>query len=279
MQKYRLSLAVIGLSALLTSCGSQAECTSSDVQQTYLDMVGTLNDEDAAEILESLVFQSVVTKEKDQDTGYRYCAAKIVMKNVSETYERDISYQIEQIESDDATFKVYADQNDLSTIGWTAKALAEKDRINKRTEEITEEAKSNPYVLASEQDARDAGIAIGRRFFGERLDETSVRVIPLDIDGDGVMEFVTGLKINYTSGDSSWYAFASYQYPKEAGEKNTVAFVGEGAIKAIGIEPVAYEMQGKDLYVSMADGSKTSLVYRPSTEAYQAYIRANASGS
>lgn len=275
MKKYRLGLALIGLSAMLAGCSSQADCTSSDVQETYLGMVGNLNDEDAAEILQSSVFKSVVTQDVDKDTGYRSCAAKIVMESEAGARERNISYQIEQVESGDANFKVYADKTDLSQVSYMATALAKENRANKKTKELIDAAAANPYVLATEQDAREAGIAVGRRFFGDRVDPSSVRATPLDIDGDGVMEFLTAMRVNYTSGDSTWYAFASHQYPKGPGEKNAVEFAGEGAIEALGVEPSSYEMQEKRLVATMVDGSKKSLAYHASTEAYRAYIQAN----
>jgi hypothetical protein len=275
MRKYPLGLALIGLSAVLTGCGSQADCTSSDVQETYLGMVGNLNDEDAADILKSSVFKSVVTRDMDKDTGYRSCAATIVMKSEAGSRERNISYQIEQVESGDTNFKVYADRADLGQVSYMATALAKESRANKKTKELIDAAAANPYVLANEQDAREAGIAVGHRFFGDRVDESLVRVTPLDIDGDGVVEFLTAMKINYASGDSTWYAFASHQYPKGSGKKNAVEFAGEGAIEALGMEPSSYEMQEKSLIVTMVDGSKKSLAYHASTDAYRAYIQAN----
>lgn len=275
MKKYPLGLALIGLSFVLTGCGSQADCTSSEVQETYLGMVGNLNDQDAVEILKSSVFKSVVTQDVDKDTGYRACAAKIVMESEAGTRERSISYQIEQVESGDANFKVYADRTDLGQVSYMATVLAKENRANKKTKELTDAAVANPYILATEQDARAAGISVGHRFFGNRVDESSVRVTPLDIDGDGVVEFLTAMKINYASGDSKWYAFASHQYPKGPGKKNAVEFAGEGAVEALGMEPSSYEMQGKSLVVTMADGSKESLAYHTSTEAYRLYIQMN----
>lgn len=278
MKKCPLGLVMIGLSAILAGCGSQADCASGDVQETYLDIVGNLDDADAMEILRSSVFQSVVTNDVDQDTGYRSCSATIVMENDAGVEELGVSYEIAQVESSDANFNVYANRDEIRSIRYTATALAKRDRVAKKTAEMMEEAESNPYLTADEQDARDAGIAIGRKFFGERLDEASVRATALDIEGDGVVEFVTAMKITYTSGDSQWQVFAMHQFPNGSGEKNSVGYAGEGAVVAFGMEPSGYEMQGKALTVITADGLGRSLPYHTSTEAYQAYITANAGG-
>lgn len=275
MKKYPLALAVIVLSATLTGCGSQADCNSSDVQETYLSMVGNLNDQDAARILKSSVFKNVVTKDMDKDTGYRLCSAKIAMESEAGNRERNISYRIEQVESGDAKFKVYADRTELGQLSYEATALAKENRASKKTKEIMAAAAANPYILATERDARDAGIAVGHRYFGNRVDDSSLRATALDIDGDGVMEFLTAMKINYASGDSTWYGFASYQFPKGPGERNSVEFAGEGAIETLGTEPSSYKVQGSNLVVVMGDGSEKSLAYHTSTEAYQAYIRTN----
>ena len=275
MKKYPLGLAAIGLSVVLAGCGSQADCASNDVHETYLGLIGNFEDQEVAEILTSSVFQSVVTKAIDEDTGYRSCTARIVLKNEAGTRERNISYQIEQVDSADASFKVYADRTELQQVAHQASALAGENRANKKTKELVDAAAANPYILADEQDAREVGFVVARRFFGDRVDTSSVRATPLDIDGDGVTEFLTAMKINYTSGDSKWYAFASHQFPTGPGEKNSVGFAGEGAIEIFGVEPASYEMQGKSLVVTTVDGSKKSLAYHTSFEAYQAYIRAN----
>ncbi|MBS7457897.1 hypothetical protein [Coralloluteibacterium stylophorae] len=278
MKKYPLGFAVLSLSAMLAGCGSQADCASGEVQETYLDIVGNLDDADAMEILHASVFQSVVTNEVDQSTGYRSCSATLVMENDADVQEREISYEVAQVESSDANFKVYANRDDIRSIRYTATVLAKRDRVAKKTTEMIEAAERNPYVTADEQDARDAGVAIGRKFFGKRLDEASVRATALDIEGDGVAEFVTAMKITYTSGDSSWYAFAMYQFPNGPGEKNSVGYAGEGTIENLGTEPSGHEMQGKSLYVTTAGGVRESLVYHTSTEGYQAYMKANAGG-
>lgn len=275
MKKYELGIALMGLAAVLTGCGSQADCNSKEVQETYLDMVGNVEDQDALEILKSSVFEGVVTKDLDNDTGYRSCAAKIVLANEAGAREKNVSYQVERVESGDASFQVHADRNDLRSIASIANGLATLSRVKKRTAELADEAAENPFILATDQDARKAGIEIGKRFFGDRVDEPSVKSTSLDADGDGIMEFVTVMRVNYASGDSVWIAFASYQSPKGPGEKNSVAIVGDGAIAQFGVEPASYQMQGKSLTVTMVDGSKASLVYLASSDAYKFYIKAN----
>lgn len=275
MKKYPLGLALIGLSAALTGCGSQADCASSDVQETYLGMVGNLEDQSAEEVLKSTVFKGVVTKDIDKNTGYRICAAKIAMENEAGARELNISYEVEQVESGEAKFQVHANRTDLRSISYMATTLASKSRADKKTKEMIDATAANPYVLATEKDARDAGIAIGHRFLGDRVDESSVRATSIDIDGDGVTEFLTVMKDNDISEDSRWLAFVAYQYPKGPGEKNSVEFAGEGSLEMLGMEPSSYEIQGKNFSIKMADGSQKSLVYHTSTEAYQAYMKAN----
>lgn len=276
MKTYALGFGLIGLTALMTGCGAQAECNSSDVQETYLGMVGNLREEGAAEVLKSSEFESVVTKEKDESTGARFCAARIVMENEAGSDARDISYQVEQVESGESSFQVYGDRNDLGRLSLMANSLAKKARVKKKTAEMEEEVSADPYVQATEEDAQEAAIAVGHRFFGSRLDESSVRIIPMDVDGDGVMEFVAGLKKNYSDGGGRWHAVALHQFPTGPGQKNAVQFSGEGAIEVLDSEPSGYALEGGEVRVTTVDGARELLVHHTSTQAYRIYINLNA---
>lgn len=279
-----IRIASVALMLALAGCGS-ADCNSPEVKKSLLELIagevsgtehvvesvfGAGSTSASMEAFANGQITGVTTLSKDNDTGSHLCRANIAVEipTNGEVVSSDITYQVMQIESDDADFEVMADQSDVSRLRIAVNApinreIRDQARAKHKSDLIASYQNNPPIALADEEAYAEIAKAL-IQMPGE-FDPSQYVLYPTDLNGDGFKEFIAlwrdvSQTETYGSQDSEpvpyhdWKATIFLQEANEPGAKAKLRynndyhrFYGNHAI-------TAHELNGNKLTVSDGTG-------------------------
>lgn len=289
--KSLLKIALLASMLALAACGG-ADCNNSDVKQSLLELIagdtsGTENavasmfgggsSSAAQEAFANGQITGVTTLSKDEDTGSYLCRANVAIEipTNGKVVSSDVTYQVAQIESDDADFEVQANQSDVTQLRFAVNGPINqelrKQAEAKRKSDVAAAFKSNPPIAVTDEEAT-ATIVQALHEMPGGFDPAQFVLYPVDLNGDGYKEFVALWRdvsntVDYSSSLGSesqdgerrpyhdWKTKTFRQNAREPGQKAELQYSLEDYDRFDGNHPInAHEFKGNILTVSDGTG-------------------------
>lgn len=257
----------------LTACGGGANCNSSEVKQSLLDLIAgnTSGTENAVEGMFGVGTTSpsrdaflngkisgVTTLSKNDDIGHHLCKADIAVELPDgKVVSQEMTYQVMKVESGEADFEVSADQSDINNLRWAVNGpinqeLRKQAEEKKKNDAIAAFKKSPPIAVPEDEAIAKIKVALDEMPGG--FDENQFTLFPVDLNSDGYKEYIA-LWRNTWESDNRWNTKMFWQEATEPGQQATLQYSLEDFAPIYGDHPINHsELKGNVLTVSDGTG-------------------------